>query len=593
MGGIFIIQDPSRARRQLLAGLARPHFSRAGLSNPLTIEVGNILIDVYPKYNQKAPIFQDIGNGDFAIASGTFVFDSESGIKALCRYLAYPIPPVDRCRGAYVLLTRRHGRTILHADRFGTYELYINKDRTLFSSVMLALAACLPRVSIRRAECLEYIVGGVTLGANTPIAEIDRLDLGETIEFTDINRCHLSRPRIIETESHAPIDELIERSLLSLRVAMDDYATAFRNQIRISFSGGYDSRLLFALARDRGIDPELFVYGSDDAADVRHAAELARVEGAKFQHIDKALIRPVTLEAFPSMLRASAEMNDGFSQYWMFCSDSENYARIARCDGDGVIMNGGGGEVFRNFFKFAGQSMSVKAFVSAFFSGYDPDILTDPELRAEYETNISRKIIAIFGLDRPHLTPAHVASLYPHLRCRSWFGRDTSIDNRFGHRATPYLEPSVVCEALQIPLRWKQFGIFQGRLIKALSPSIATHMSSHGYNFYRDPPWRYRVDDIRLLLQPLAMRRHNFRMKQRFGSRPALPQELTPKFLQTVIDISFPRVRHMFIPSRLTDPTQFQRLAVLEYMLQMLDGITDLSLDRTSGGDPSARGQAV
>lgn len=502
MGGLFITTDPTQARRQALAALARPHFARAGLTNPATIDTGTLLIDHYPKYQSPTPTALHFDNGDFAIAIGTFVYQGKTGIATLRDYITTPAP--ESCRGAYLLLISRNGRLTLHADLHATYELYLDQSRTLFSTAFLALAACLPRRTLRRAECLEYIGGGVTLGTGTPIAEINRLDLGETIDFTDTDRRHIARLRLTEPERPAPIDELVERSLATLRATMADYAAAFDNRIRLSFSGGYDSRLLLALARDRGVNPHLFVYGPDSSPDVRHAAALARAEGVSFEHIDKSRIRPVTLAAFPDMLRASAEMNDGFSQYWMFCSDSENYARIERCAGDGVVMNGGGGEVFRNFFKFRGQSMSVQNFIRAFFSSYDPAILADPALQAEYEINLSRKIVALFDLNRPHLTRAHVQSLYPHLRCRSWFGRDTSLDNRFGHRATPYLEPAVVHTALQVPLSWKHFGVLQGRLINALAPKMAAHMSSHGYPFNRDPPWRARLGDLRLYGQPIT-----------------------------------------------------------------------------------------
>lgn len=570
MGGLFISAAPDTAHRAAQAAQARPHFARAGLTDPVTIETGALLIDLYPKHRRAAPTLLHLDGGDFALVVGTFIFRGRTGLEALRDYIAAPDVTPEACRGAYLLLIHRHGRTTLRADPHGVFELYVDETRTLFSTALLALASCLPRRTLRRAECLEYIVGGVTLGTGTPIAEIDRLDLGETIDFADTARRHVTRPPLIEAERPAPIEELIERSLASLRDTMQAYAAAFDGRIRISFSGGYDSRLLLALARDCGVDPELFVYGPATSADVRHAIALGRSQGVRVEHIDKTLIRPVNFEMFPEMLRASSEMNDGFSQYWMFCSDSENYARIDRCAGDGVVMNGGGGEVFRNFYKFRGQSMSVRDFVRGFCSSYDPAILVDRTLEADYEANIERKIVSLFDLDRPHLTKAHVQSLYPHLRCRSWFGRDTSLDARFGHRATPYLEPTIVRTALQTPLRWKHFGVFQGRLIKALAPGLAAQMSSHGYAFDRDPPWRARTDDLRLFLQPLAIRRYNFRLKHKLVKSGEIPQELSPNFLRSVIDEAFPRVSGLFRPERVTDHTQYQRLAVLEYVMQEL-----------------------
>lgn len=571
MGGLFITTHPDPVQRLRHAETARPHFARAGLTGPITIDIGSLLIEAYPKYRRPTPALVHLKDGDFAIAIGTFLFQGHHSTEALRRYLADPAAKPDDCRGAYLLLINRQRRITLQADAHGTYECYLDHTRTLFSTVFLALAACLPRRTLRPAECLEYVVGGVTLGTGTPLAEIDRLDLGETIDFADTSRRHIVRPRLVEPERPAPIEELIEHSLASLRATMTAYAAAFDKRIRISFSGGYDSRLLFALARDCGVDPELFVYGSAASPDVRHAAALARSEGARFEHIDKLLIRPVTLDLFPEMLNASYEMNDAFSQYWMFCSDSENYARIDRCSGDGVIMNGGGGEVFRNFFKFRGQSMSVRRFIHAFLSSYDPGILRHPGLRAAYDANLSRKITDLFDLARPILDRAHVQSLYPHLRCRSWFGRDTSLDLRFGDRATPYLEPTIARAALQIPLGWKQFGIFQGRLIKALSPSIARHMSSHGYPFDRDPPWRARLGDLRLFAQPLATRRYNAALKQKFARSNERPKELSKTFIESVMNTSCPNMSSMFDISKITEHAQYQRVMILEYMMQKLD----------------------
>ncbi len=178
MGGLFITADPSLTRRQNLAGIARPHFARAGLTDPVTIQTDHLLIDIYPKYRRTTPTILQFDNGDFALAVGTFLFQGTTGIEALRAYFTHPDPPRDRCRGAYLLLISRQGRTTLHADPHGTYELYIDDRRTLFSTAFLALAACLPRRSIRAAECLEYVIGGVTLGTGTPVTEIDRLDLG-------------------------------------------------------------------------------------------------------------------------------------------------------------------------------------------------------------------------------------------------------------------------------------------------------------------------------------------------------------------------------------------------------------------------------
>ena len=88
MGGLFIATDPDKARRQALADIARPHFASAGLTDPLAIDTGKLLINLYPKYRQTKPVIEYLGNGDFAIAVGTFVLAGKTGTEALRHYLA-------------------------------------------------------------------------------------------------------------------------------------------------------------------------------------------------------------------------------------------------------------------------------------------------------------------------------------------------------------------------------------------------------------------------------------------------------------------------------------------------------------------------
>jgi hypothetical protein len=110
--------------------------------------------------------------------------------------------------------------------------------------------------------------------------------------------------------------------------------------------------------------------------------------------------------------------------------------------------------------------------------------------------------------------------------------------------------------------------VFQGRLINELSPTMAAHMSSHGYAFDRDPPWRARAGDLRLYAQPLTLRKYNFRLKQNGRSYQSNHKELSVPFIESVINPEFSETSNMFVKKNIRDDGQIQRVYVLDYLFR-------------------------
>ncbi len=572
MGGLFITTETNPARRARIAATAADSFHAAGLGTLVTIEDPAWRLDYYPKYGRPADRIVRFDDGDFIIGVGTFVFGGVTGPAALRRFWAEPDHDAARaaCLGHYCLVLRKRGDLSLLRDTHGTFEVYRDAAGAQFSTSFLALARAFPNLTVRAEECLEYIIGGVTLGTGTPVAEIDRLDIGEDVVFGPAPRLIRRKPSLVIEAVAAPIETQIASSLDALRSVLRPCLDAFGGRASLSFSGGYDSRLLLAVLRDLGVTPDLFVYGYADAPDVRLAKSVAESCGVAVRHIEKSQDDRLTPEKFPDMVARNFAINDGFSQYDMLATESENAARIERCAGNILLLNGGGGEVFRNFFKFRGGGLDILDFVRGFFSGYDPAILRDPRFGARYEDRLTGKIARLLDLPGNRLSEAAILALYPHLRCRSWFGRETSIDTHFGDRITPFLAPGIVTAALRVPLRWKHFGVFEGRMIRALDENLARAPSSHGYGFDRDPPWRARRGDLTLYAMPTRLRRHNFRIKQKLKAAPPRAGTLTPDYLATIIAPGFPITGALFRAERLHDRGQFQRLCVLEYMFETL-----------------------
>ncbi len=193
--------------------------------------------------------------------------------------------------------------------------------------------------------------------------------------------------------------------------------------------------------------------------------------------------------------------------------------------------------MFRDFFKFPDRAISARDVARSFFSHLDPGILATASLLARFEEGLTRKIESLLGAARSRLDRRQLDCLYPHFRCRSWFGRANSIDNRFSNSVLPYYDRRVVEAVLRLPLDWKRFGDFQSRMIRELDAALAHYATSHGFPSDRNTPFKGMLSDLLLYALPPSLRRFNYRTKERLRSPPLRARALMPPFLSPVMDI--------------------------------------------------------
>jgi len=119
-----------------------------------------------------------------------------------------------------------------------------------------------------------------------------------------------------------------------------------------------------------------------------------------------------------------------------------------------------------------------------------------------------------------------------------------------------------------VPLRFKNAGRLEARMIAHLAPRLAAHGSAYGHGFDRPPPLAYRLQDLANRWRPPLLRRHSYRWKHR---QPAgFEGALAPPLLSAVIDREFPYLREYLRLERIGDSAQLQRICTLEYMFQRL-----------------------
>ena len=231
-----------------------------------------------------------------------------------------------------------------------------------------------------------------------------------------------------------------------------------------------------------------------------------------------------------------------------------------------VPLNGGLGEIYRNFFYMPDRPSSTGAVISTFYSRYDPAALTSRFDERRFRAGMAQAMREAIGADSDRLTRAQVESLYPKFRGRFWTGRDASNNQRFGPMFFPFLEHTAANNTAGIPIRYKDLGLLQGRMIELVHARLAAYPSDYGFPLSGPRPWRYRLKTRLGTWRPPALRKLSFRLKVR-SPTPRIGA-LSDEFLGRVMDPTLPLMGQLFRLERVFSLDQFGRIVSLEYLGQ-------------------------
>ncbi|HVN64492.1 MAG TPA: hypothetical protein VMT58_07625 [Candidatus Binataceae bacterium] len=575
MGGFFILSKTGEQDAPDALIKSRNQFRSSGFGTPISFESDDRAIDYYPKLGGEISNLVRFDSGDFILSVGSLFFRGRSGDEALRLLYREPdiVVAIAAARGHFAVIVRKDGVTRLIQDAMGAYEVFLSREGRCATTSFLAAAAVAPRLTIQDHEVYEYVFNGVCLGASTPFAEVRKLDFSERLTLAPGWKIERGARVPDFPQSDEPLSTLLERNLDGLVGYASELADRFGDNIRLALSGGYDSRFLLALFRRAGVTPKLFVYGSAGSQDVRMALQIAQAEGIKVDHIDKSALSAVTPDDYAAVVEKNFHMEDALPWGGIFTTGAELVARRQRNENGALHVNGGGGEVFRNYFYLLDRPISPRGLVWTFFSQYSAAQCTPLFDRRDYEEKIAAKIESLFGLSGSLLSRPQVEAAYPYFRCRSWFGRENSINNRWGYSVLPFFEYRTVKEALRIPVRYKEFGNFEAAMIRRADPSLARHASNYGHDFTGNRPLVGAIQDVATYVRPPWLRRLTFPAKALVKGREPRSSVLSDSLLERVLDPRFPRMSRYFRVDRITSTDQFARICTLEYALDKLGAV--------------------
>jgi hypothetical protein len=481
------------------------------------------------------------GRGRYCTYVGTFVYRGVTGCAATAAVLEQLDSKderfFDEAIGNYCLLIHDGRELRIATDRAGLHHVYHDDRLAFVSNSFLAMSAIAPARTLLRQEVLEFVQLGATFGPSTLLKEVRLLESEAEV------RIGAGGGRLLRMESvwERPVGEqglAVNDMIGSTLEACDRYyrqiSRAFSNKVTAALSGGYDSRLNLALLRRHEVVPKLFVYGKSTDSDVRVAKMICDGEGLKLTHLDRGAVPPMKPEAYWLNQEDVFHGLDGLTQYGFACEPFEVSHRRERVAGGLLAVNGGGGEIWRDFWKLPRKRMRASEFVRGYFGGRLGGFREGGEEQS-FLDGLAEKVRAITGSGERRMSLEVIQSLYARLRLRYWQGKNNSVDNHVGLAVTPFSEHHFSVPAMRIPARARKDGWFESQLLMRASPRLAGYMSSYGHDFATGPKATDRLKSAITIRLPVALRIlhrrsrndpqrfyfHDERyLRARFGARP-------------------------------------------------------------------------
>jgi asparagine synthase (glutamine-hydrolysing) len=573
MGGLCLVRDQDPDLEERALDKVRAQFVRHGFRALRDRRIPGWRV-LHAGYIAGGPDTYFAEGQDFVAIAGTLVFDGEMGRPALQALLATVQPRQldwSRFGGQFTCLVHKAGRSFLFTDFFSAFQVFHDSRMRLFSTSFLAAAELVSRVSFDAQGVYEYAFHCSILGNDTVLQELKRLGPDAVIELVPQGTIvhPVSRP-LTATPGPMPLAARVSLHRGKLGAVVAGHTRHFGNHVQCPLSGGLDSRLLLAALRAADCRPRVYVYGPSASQDVRIARQIGRAEGFDVEWIEKERYRRIEPDEFPDQVARNFQENDALPNFGgLFDNGGNAAARDARHRDGALAASGGCGEVYRNFFYLPDRPLTASAVTRGFFARFDRRDATDAFDEGHFLRATEDKILAALQRpgDRSPLPRSAVEEIYPRIRGRALFGREISLEGRYGAYMMPFLDHCVAGEAAVMPMSLKKSGKFEALLLQAIDPALARHPSVYGHHFAEPPGMSHHLSEWLTCIRPVWLRQKSYAIQRRL--RPMSDEHggiFSDAYMGRVIDLSFPAMRRYFHVERITDRGLWRRIACLEYL---------------------------
>jgi len=527
-----------------------------------------------------ASCVQYTGLNGSAYGTGTFTYmrgNPEESLRSLVSDFGEGRFDHDSMLGHYFIFLFLPAGIKILTDGASLVKAWHDEEGSFLTSSLLLAAKLRGRPVLNREAAVENLVTGGITGNETLLTGIRLFSRDSMGLFSDIEFIFPSTERAVRGTGSFKEALSIQAELLA------GYFSSWRGLAAscgtdIGLTGGYDSRLVLACARNHFDDLQVHSHfrpaGSEEW---RIARMIADGEGLRFVSPEVTPPEEMDDEKLERVLEGSFRFNDG--NISLHCNWMEEYNtpeyRISvlgeRCLG----VSGIGGEQYRNqdrlylkpwiFSQWLRYSWMRRVSGKAFMSKSDEDLIID---------RMRKKICSALGFSQGKI----FINLYDLKRIQNevfipaYRGARTDAENRLSWYLSPLADARISAAAYGIIMFLRDSKRFEGDLIRMISPALATYPTDYGYDLVRGEP-----NPVRMLnsafenLLPASLK-WVLREKARSGRKAGgVPEKISSSLLlagciQNVADAGLP----VSLPSLLARESTAHMVVSLGYFLEKI-----------------------
>lgn len=413
--------------------------------------------------------------------------------------------------GNFAIFFHNGTQSWLLNDALGIVRIYASADNCFYSTSWLATCAYMGTPELHEEAAIEYVLLGAVHSNGTQAQGVNSLPLARIFDIeTRGTRARFQKQMIGDDVQYTSFDEAADTCVHRLRKVFTVIAAQFSGRINAALSGGYDSRLIIAGLLASEVQPKLFVYGDKNAKDVAIARDVAQALNMPISVIDKALLNRGLPSINLDCLVHNALFFDGLPNDGIYDAGADRQTRLAQNADGWIALNGGGGEIFRNFFHLPDRDLHLYDVVRAFYRGFDKQVFRKPAMFASFEERLVESMsdtLVDSGVNWSTTLDRHqVELIYPLFRCHYWMSVNNSVAMRHGYYVTPLVDLQSVRLAYRLPLTWKNAGKFESCLITKLNHAAAKQISTYGFRFSDGPNRLARFTEWLTCIRPISVR---------------------------------------------------------------------------------------
>lgn len=594
MGAFLLIKKPAGIRAdevEKLYAQSLQVFKKKEMPLNRRVEAGDYVLFTYHKSKLKTENVLVFDGDQFIAATGTLIYKRKTGREALLELFRDYSPKqgfLSDILGQYGLIVFKNGELFIHNDYTGYYHIYNDAQKTVFSNSFLAILKSLPKRSVSTQELYEYVVGGSCFGGKTLIKEIELMDNKGGLQLLPLMKALPQPPpsppfikRLEDTRS-------LEKTARQLAEDMIDYFSIlkdnFGGNVCSPLTGGVHTRLMLGCMNRVGIKPTyMYIFGDPnnrtgrDANAFPIAKSIAEAEGLELDFMDTTRVNKIDIAKYRDFVEKSYYLGDGLAhEVGLFHSSFNPELRLNRAEKAGLILNGAGGETFRDYWVLPDRPLYLDTLIKSRFDSMDSSVFADAFDRQSYFSNYREKMKKSLGTDSELLSRKQIELVQPDFENRYWMGNNNSINCQISHYLTPFADAQITYRACDVPLKFKEYSLFESALMRYIDPGLAKFPTAQGVDLMNNKmKLRERVNYTARRNMPVwlksYLRKHFYNGAGEHlswtGNRSQLPYNLTDEYLDKIFPDRKLAVSEYFRVEAINNPAVLSRALTAELVI--------------------------